>query len=120
MFVGFSSKVAVGVWTGFDNNKTLGWGETGAKAALPIWKDFMQSHIAKYGESDFQEPDDILNVQIDKKSGQIVSGFAGESIMEVFVKGTEPGNENSLLPDTTNSEQTSGKALYEDDDFFEN
>ncbi len=120
LFVGFSSKVTVGVWTGFDNNQTLGWGETGAKSALPIWKDFMQSHIVKYGESDFQEPGDILNVQIDKKSGQIVSGFGGDSIMEVFVKGTEPGNENSLLRDTTNSEQMGGKALYEDDDFFEN
>ena len=41
-FIGFSSNNVTGVWTGFDNNKTLGWGETGAKSALPIWNNFMK------------------------------------------------------------------------------
>ena len=35
-FMGFSSNLVTGVWTGFDNNETLGFGETGAKSALPI------------------------------------------------------------------------------------
>ena len=45
-FVGFSPSVTCGTWVGFDNRQTLGDKEQGAKAALPIWIDFMQLAIA--------------------------------------------------------------------------
>lgn len=41
-FVGFDETMAVGVWVGRDNHQSIGAGETGASAALPIWVDFMQ------------------------------------------------------------------------------
>jgi penicillin-binding protein 1A len=41
-FIGFTPKLTCGVWVGFDQKKTLGKAETGARAALPIWIDFMQ------------------------------------------------------------------------------
>jgi penicillin-binding protein 1A len=50
-FVGFSPSVTCGVWLGYDNRQSLGDKETGAKAALPIWMDFMKAAIAgKDGE----------------------------------------------------------------------
>lgn len=45
-FVGFSPSVTCGVWVGFDEKRPLGEDETGAKAALPIWMDFMHSAIS--------------------------------------------------------------------------
>jgi len=45
-FVGFSPSVTCGTWIGFDNRQTLGDKETGAKAALPMWMDFMRAAIA--------------------------------------------------------------------------
>ncbi|MGH9599534.1 MAG: penicillin-binding protein 1A [Terracidiphilus sp.] len=45
-FVGFSPSVTSGVWVGYDNNESLGKGETGARAALPIWISFMRAAIA--------------------------------------------------------------------------
>jgi penicillin-binding protein 1A len=45
-FVGFSPSVTCGVWVGYDNRESLGDKETGAKAALPIWMDFMKVAIA--------------------------------------------------------------------------
>ena len=45
-FVGFSPSVTCGTWIGFDNRQTLGKGEQGAKAALPMWIDFMRAAIA--------------------------------------------------------------------------
>jgi penicillin-binding protein 1A len=45
-FIGFSPSVTTGVWIGFDNRETLGDKETGAKAALPMWMDFMKAAIA--------------------------------------------------------------------------
>jgi penicillin-binding protein 1A len=49
-FVGFSPSTTCGVWIGYDNRESLGDKETGAKAALPIWIDFMRAAIV--GKSD--------------------------------------------------------------------
>lgn len=91
-FIGFSSDVVTGVWTGFDDNKTLGFGETGAKAALPIWKNFMQASLKKYPEMDFKLPSGIINVAINRESGKIAKSNEKNVFIESFVEGTEPGN----------------------------
>ena len=46
-FIGFSSNLVIGVYVGFDNPKTLGKFETGSKAALPIFKDFVENAFLK-------------------------------------------------------------------------
>jgi penicillin-binding protein 1A len=48
-FIGFSPSLTCGVWVGFDQKKTLGEKETGAKAALPIWIDFMAAALPGQG-----------------------------------------------------------------------
>ena len=45
-FVGFDPEITVGVWVGYDEKKTLGDGEEGARVALPIWIEFLKAHIA--------------------------------------------------------------------------
>jgi penicillin-binding protein 1A len=40
-FIGFTPSLVAGTWIGFDEKVTLGDKEQGAKAALPIWMDFM-------------------------------------------------------------------------------
>ena len=45
-FLGFSPSVTCGVWVGYDSRVSLGDKETGARAALPIWMDFMSPVIA--------------------------------------------------------------------------
>jgi len=55
-FVGFSPTVTAGVWMGFDEKKTLGDKESGARAALPIWIDFMKSVLKDTEPRDFQGP----------------------------------------------------------------
>jgi penicillin-binding protein 1A len=51
-FIGFSPSITCGVWVGFDEKKSLGDGETGSLAALPIWEQFMRAPIAESpGES---------------------------------------------------------------------
>jgi penicillin-binding protein 1A len=45
-FVGFSPSVTCGTWIGFDDRRSLGEKETGARAALPIWMDFMKVAVA--------------------------------------------------------------------------
>ncbi len=89
-FLGFSSRVVTGVWTGFDNNQTLGFGETGAKSALPIWREVMKLALSKYGDAEILAPTGIVNVAIDSETGELYKGGPNKFI-EAFVEGTEPG-----------------------------
>ncbi len=56
-FIGFSPSVTTGVWIGFDNRETLGEKETGARAALPMWMDFMKVAIAGKPNETFPKGD---------------------------------------------------------------
>ncbi len=55
-FVGFSPSLTCGVWVGYDEKKFLGAKETGARAALPIWMDFMKTALAGKDPGEFQPP----------------------------------------------------------------
>jgi penicillin-binding protein 1A len=55
-FVGFSPSITCGVWIGYDEKKFLGAKETGSRAALPIWMDFMKVALAGKDPGDFQAP----------------------------------------------------------------
>jgi penicillin-binding protein 1A len=55
-FLGFSPSVTCGTWIGFDNRQSLGEKETGARAALPIWMDFMKVAIANKPNEGFARP----------------------------------------------------------------
>ena len=66
-FIGFSPSVTCGTWIGFDNRQTLGEKETGAKAALPMWMDFMRAAIANKPDEKFPEgnaPEKQLDVPL--------------------------------------------------------
>lgn len=117
-FLGFSSKIVTGVWTGFDDNQTLGWGETGAKSALPIWKAFMDLGINKYGETDFPIPSGIVNVAIDAETGKLAKSNTSDTMMEAFVEGTEPGAvvEKNEEEDTGSTDITN--SFLEDEEYY--
>ncbi len=117
-FLGFSQNIVTGVWTGFDENQTLGWGETGAKAALPVWKEFMAAGLKKYGEFDFRPPQGIVNVLIDKETGKPVKAGSERGFLESFVEGTEPGAEVEV--DEESQENLSNGPILEEDDYYSN
>jgi len=76
-FMGFSPQIVVGVFVGFDDNRSLGKGETGAVAALPIFIEFMQEAIKGLPPLDFTAPPDTK------------FAFVGPN-REAFRPGTEP------------------------------
>ncbi len=117
-FLGFSQNLVTGVWTGFDENQTLGWGETGAKSALPAWTEFMRAGVKKYGESDFKVPMGIVNVYIDKDSGRPVSAGSEGAFLESFVEGTEPGAQSDQTEERSIEENTG--PILEEDDYYLN
>lgn len=58
-FIGFSPEIVTGVWVGFDQKRMLGDKETGGRAALPIWIDYMNTALADRPPSDFPMPEGI-------------------------------------------------------------
>ena len=69
-FIGFTSKLAIGVYVGSDNPKSLGRRETGAKTALPIFKSFIKDAVTKEDARPFKVADNILLKVIDPITGQ--------------------------------------------------
>ena len=68
-FIGFSSNLVIGVYIGFDNPKTLGKYETGSKAALPIFKDFIENALFKEDFKDFKIPENIYLTSLNYDTG---------------------------------------------------
>jgi penicillin-binding protein 1A len=68
-FVGYSPAVAAGVWVGHDDRRPMGASETGARAALPIWVDFMEAAVAAAPAGSFATPAGVLFAGNDAESG---------------------------------------------------
>ena len=68
-FIGFSSNLVIGVYIGFDNPRSLGKFETGSKAALPIFKNFVENALYKDDFEDFRIPKNIYLTSINYNSG---------------------------------------------------
>ncbi len=89
-FLGFSPDLVVGVWVGFDTPKSLGPRETGASAALPIWKAFMGEALEGRPPTPFRMPPGVVNVRIDADTGLLPGPDSERVIVEAFLPGTEP------------------------------
>ncbi len=89
-FVGFSPQIVTGAWLGYDNVKSLGKNETGSRAALPIWLDYMREALKRHPPSDFNEPAGVVFARIDRKTGLLAAPGADDYVFQAFREGTEP------------------------------
>ena len=90
-FIGFDPEITIGVWVGFDEKKSLGRGETGTTAALPIWLDVMKARLELRGREpkpEFPAPGNIVMVSVDKATG--APSVGEDTISETFIAGTQP------------------------------
>ena len=75
-FIGFSSDLIIGVYIGYDQPKTLGKFETGSKAALPVFKDFVEKALYKEDFKEFHIPENIYLTSLNYDTG--LKSSAGE------------------------------------------
>ena len=83
-FIGFSSNLVIGVYVGFDNPKTLGKFETGSKAALPIFKNFVENALFKEDFADFNIPENIYLTSLNYDTGLKSSTGEKNTIIEAL------------------------------------
>lgn len=99
-FSGFNSNVVTIAWVGFDKFQPLGSRETGAKAALPMWVDYMRVALDGMPESIMQRPEGLINVRIDPVSGQLANANNPDAIFEVFrIEYAPKSTEETKQPD---------------------
>jgi penicillin-binding protein 1A len=118
-FIGYTPSWVCGVWSGLDNNRSLGKNETGGKVSAPIFLDFMQQFLdyqdrAQYERLveeakleaeqlgieyvapdpleplDFSVPDGVDPLWVDRHTGAASDPSNPEAIYEYFIRGTEP------------------------------
>jgi penicillin-binding protein 1A len=106
-FIGYTPDYSTGVWTGFDEEKTLGKGEFGGTASLPTWLAYMKDAHEGLPPRSFPVPDNIVFVNIDNKTGQLVSPQSESVVRQAFIEGTEP-----------TGVQTTEEKREEDQNFF--
>ncbi len=106
-FSGFTDAVVTTAWVGFDDQKPLGSRETGARAALPMWIDFMRVALKDTPVTTDRQPGGVVSVRIDADTGERATARTVNSRFELFVQGTEP-----QLPDEMVSGEEGGEAGY--------
>ncbi|MBM3535341.1 MAG: penicillin-binding protein 1A [Alphaproteobacteria bacterium] len=88
-FMGFSPDLAVGIFVGFDQPKTLGDRETGSSVCVPIFKEFMGEALRDTPKTPFRIPQGIRLVRINPETGRLARA-GDKTILDAFRPGSEP------------------------------
>jgi penicillin-binding protein 1A len=89
-FMGFSPDIVTGVWVGHDESRFLGFGETGSRAAAPVWVDYMRVALEDRPRRDFPVPESIVFTRIDRETGLLAARNSVDTIWQPFISGSEP------------------------------
>lgn len=104
-FNGFHPELVAISWVGFDTPRSLGRYETGGKAALPMWIDFMQVALEGVAEAPLEAPRDMVTVRIDPETGLLATANTPNAMFESFRTDYAP-TEYSSSYSAANSEGT--------------
>jgi penicillin-binding protein 1A len=111
-FNGFNGDLVTTVWTGFDQDRTLGEGEEGAHVAVPTWTYFMHEALAGAPRHGVPIPDGIVTVRISPETGLLASSDNPNGIMEKFIEGNLPKSELYEGPNQSNPMNVGDKPLF--------
>ncbi|MDY0000521.1 MAG: PBP1A family penicillin-binding protein [Polyangia bacterium] len=89
-FVGYTPELVAAVWVGHDDYRPLGPGETGGRAAVPIWVSFVKQALGKAGGRDFPVPPAVVFRHVDPQTGHAVAEGTPGAQRECFLPGTAP------------------------------
>jgi penicillin-binding protein 1A len=110
-FVGYSADLAVGLYLGYDQPRSLGATAYAAQYAAPVFRDFMKVALDGKPDVPFRVPPGIKLISVDLRSGMRSSGQG--SILEAFKPGTAPPDSYSVIGDA--APRTSSAAVPDAD-----
>jgi penicillin-binding protein 1A len=111
-FNGYNSDLVAISWIGFDQNQSLGKGETGGRAALPMWIDYMHVVLEDMPEKPLLPPAGMVAVHINRESGKPTAPSDPDAMIEYFVKGTTESSTDVLEPGTAPAPEGVREGLF--------
>jgi len=96
-FTGFNPDLATIAWVGFDNPRPLGERETGARAALPMWIDYMRDALQGVEEKALKQPPGLVSARIDPKTGKLANATTKNAIFEFFLENQVPTEQTEFV-----------------------
>ncbi len=105
-FAGFNPDYVTIAWVGFDKARPLGNYETGGRAALPMWIDYMREALRGIPSRPLIRPEGLVSVRIDPETGLLAGPSTGNSIFETFRKGNLPRRQNSTATSDNNNQDS--------------
>jgi len=111
-FNGFNGGLVTTVWTGFDQDRSLGGGEQGASVSLPTWIYFMHAALEGTPRHLWPTPDGIVSARISPETGLLASADNPNAIMEKFIDGNLPKAEVYEGPNNQNPMTDGDKPLF--------
>jgi len=105
-FIGYVPEMVAGVWVGFDDQRSLGKKETGARAASPIWVSFMKEVLSETSPTtdSFQMPEGIVTAEIDPFTG-LLANDESDKMTEFFKEDSVPKKYTSKSQRDSTKEQ---------------
>jgi penicillin-binding protein 1A len=89
-FVGYNTDLTVATWIGFDQERSLGEREEGARTALPMWMYFMEEALRDRAEHRQPEPPGIVRMWVSRETGAPAPAGAFGAVFETFLAGHAP------------------------------
>lgn len=117
-FAGFNADVVTVTWLGFDNSQPLGDGESGARAALPMWINYMARALDGLPERDLDQPPGLVSVRIDPQTGKLAGADNKNAIFEIFRADALPKQSADDVFSGTPTEGSSGGGGGEAEQLF--
>ena len=100
-FSGYNDQVVTTSWVGFDNQRHMGKRETGGRAALPMWIEFMRTALEGRPENLQEQPEGLVTIRIDAETGKRADLSTRNSLFELFRVENAP-REVTAVRSTTN------------------
>ncbi|MCW9024424.1 MAG: penicillin-binding transpeptidase domain-containing protein, partial [Gammaproteobacteria bacterium] len=112
-FTGFNGEVVTIAWVGFDNPQPLGDRETGARAALPMWIDYMRVALDNRPETPLTQPPGLVSVRIDPETGELANANHANAIFEYFRTDRVPSHEAETNIPSNNGQEPESSNITE-------
>ena len=103
-FSGYNDQVVTTTWVGFDNQRSLGRRETGGRASLPMWINYMRVALDGMPENLQEQPQGLVTVRIDAKTGKRADINTASSLFELFREENAPRQKAAVESTTSGSD----------------
>lgn len=115
-FNGFNSQIVASAWVGFDQVRSLGNRETGGRAALPMWIEYMKTALDGMPEQPLKRPPGLVSVRINRETGLQTNAKDPLAMFEIFreenIPPIPPENSTTITPDSPYETQQGDDPIF--------